>query len=42
MDSIVLHYVGHGFECDIAIPAIAKNLAKGADIWQGSVWRRVK
>ena len=37
---IVLTYRGFGFECDIAIPATEANLAKGADLWAGSVWRR--
>ena len=41
-DSVVFTYHGFGFECDIELPATPENLAKGADLWQGSVWRRTK
>ena len=42
MDSYVLHYIGHGFECDIAIPTTPANVARGCEVWSGSVWRRGK
>ena len=36
-----LHYVGQGFECDIAIPATPENIARGCEIYAGSTWRRI-